>query len=358
MPHDQLSPGAGAGGPDGASATPRQTADSVLAVLVGVPLEQAAVRIGMEPADLAAAVEAFQAAGYAALYARAAARDGWYQVRVEFTDWDTAEQIAAIRIGPHLEQAHDAGLVTQWWFTRKAPCWRLRLRSASPAALGEMKQAVGYFLDSLTVAGRIAGWREDIYEPETCAFGGLRGLRIAHDLFHADSRAVLRYLRPPGPAAPPEPALGRRELSVLLCSALLRGAGQDWHEQGDVWYRVTHLRPLPTGVLPGRLHEMTTGLRRLMTVAADPADPLFGPRGPLALVAPWAAAFDDAGLALAAAARGGNLERGLRDILAHHVIFHWNRLGLPARAQVILAQAAREAVMGQPDKPPGALAGR
>lgn len=41
-------------------------------------------------------------------------------------------------------------------------------------------------------------------------------------------------------------------------------------------------------------------------------------------------AFDIAGRTLATAATDGTLERGVRNILAHHVIFHWNRLGLPA----------------------------
>jgi hypothetical protein len=45
------------------------------------------------------------------------------------------------------------------------------------------------------------------------------------------------------------------------------------------------------------------------------------------------------------AASDGTLERGLRDILAHHVIFHWNRLGLTAASQSIVARAALETIM-------------
>ena len=30
----------------------------------------------------------------------------------------------------------------------------------------------------------------------------------------------------------------RREISLMLCSVLMRAAGQDWYEQGDVWARV------------------------------------------------------------------------------------------------------------------------
>ena len=35
---------------------------------------------------------------------------------------------------------------------------------------------------------------------------------------------------------------------------------------------------------------------------------------------------------------------GLRDVLAHHVIFHWNRLGLATPTQAVLAHAAADAV--------------
>ncbi|MGH3865777.1 MAG: thiopeptide-type bacteriocin biosynthesis protein [Pseudonocardiaceae bacterium] len=126
-----------------------------------------------------------------------------------------------------------------------------------------------------------------------------------------------------------------------MCSALLRGAGQDVYEQGDVWHRVAQLRPLPPEVPTEQLQKMTNGLRLLMTADLHPTGALFGPDGPLAHAASWMTAFDVAGRALGTAAADGTLERGVRDTLAHHVIFHWNRLGLADRTQAILAQAAR-----------------
>ncbi len=89
-----------------------------------------------------------------------------------------------------------------------------------------------------------------------------------------------------------------------------------------------------------------------MTVNTDPHSTLLGPDGPLAFAAPWAAAFHGAGRSLGHAARDGTLQRGVRDILAHHVIFHWNRLGLAASTQAILARAARDTVMNPPSSPP------
>lgn len=353
MPTDQLS-----GGPrpqrdrdrPGARITPRETADSVVAVLAGVPLDEAAAHIGMEPADLADAVEVYQAAGRAALDAPAA--HDWYQVSVQFPDWDTAEHTAATHLGPHLRRVEDAGAVAAWWFIRKAPCWRLRLRPTPTPTHMDVKTAVRHVLDSLTTAGLIERWWETIYEPETIAFGGPDAIGAAHDLFHADSQHILDYLRRTEPAAPPDPTLGRRELSILLCTTLLRSAGQDWYEQGDIWHRVARIRPLPTDTPTGRLHEMTHSLRLLMTTEARPTGTLAD--GPLSFAAPWAAAFGKAGQILGDAARDGILERGVRDVLAHHVIFHWNRLGLTARTQSILARAARDTVMNPPTSPPGA----
>ncbi len=177
-----------------ARSAPRQTAKSVLAVLAGVPLHQAAARIAVEPADLADAVAVYQAAGYAALEAHAATC-GWYQVRIQFTDWNSAEHAAATHLSPPLQQAQDTGLLAAWWFLRKAPCWRLRCRPGPAATVADLQAAISTVLDSLTEASLIDRWWETVYEPEVCAFGGPHGMDIAHDLFHADSRGILDYLR-------------------------------------------------------------------------------------------------------------------------------------------------------------------
>lgn len=64
---------------------PNRTEQGVLAVLAGVPIQQAAARIRMQAADLAEAVALYQAAGLAALETHAVT-GGWYQVRIQFTD--------------------------------------------------------------------------------------------------------------------------------------------------------------------------------------------------------------------------------------------------------------------------------
>jgi hypothetical protein len=63
---------------------------------------------------------------------------------------------------------------------------------------------------------------------------------------------------------------------------------------------------------------MADDLRQLMLADITPDGPLLDANGPLASAAGWADAF------------------------------HWNRLGLPARTQSILAWAARAAILDLP----------
>lgn len=326
---------------------PDETTSAVLEVLAGDPLDQAAAHAAMNPADLADAVEVFHTAGQTALHAHAISRD-WFAVRIQPTEWDTAEHAAATHLAPQLKQAQDNGILAAWWFVRKHPCWRLRLYPGPATTVAELEVALGTILDSLTVAGVLDRWWPAIYEPEVLAFGGPQAMALAHSLFHTDSDSILNYLLHLDVAAQPDDIPGRRELSVLLCSSLFRAAGQDWYERGDIWHRVAQMRPLPNGIPTDRLPDMAEDMRRLL--AAD-TDQLLGPDGPLGFTASWATGFRDAGRDLAHASQRGALLRGMRDVLAHHVIFHWNRIGLSATTQAILSRAARDAVMKPPHTP-------
>ena len=339
MPADQLNPSTAtrAHNAQTAVAMLNEMVEGVLAVLAGSPLDQVAAGLGMQTADLADAIETYQQAGHAALETQAATRD-WYQVRVQFPEWAAAEKAVATGLGPRLQRLQDTGVIAAWWFIRKAPCWRLRMKPGYDVERADMKTSANSILDGLTTAGLISRWRQTLYEPETVAFGGRSGMDIAHDLFCSDSSNILAYLRRP------EPTIGRRELSVLLCGALFRAAGQERFECGDIWHRVARLRPIPAETPTDRLAELTESLRKLLTYDARPTGALFGTDGPLAFAASWAAAFNHAGQALGAAANEGALERGTRDILAHHVIFHWNRIGLPYKTQSILAHAAKTVI--------------
>lgn len=309
---------------------PSVFAVAVLAVLAGADLDTAAASHGLDAADLNDAVCTYQAAGQAALHQRA--DEAWYQVRVQFRDWSAAEHLGATRLGPALDRLDAEDAIAGWWFLRKHPCWRLRL-------LGADITAVQNALDELVASGVIVRWWPTVYEPEAAAFGGTAGIGTIHDLFCADTHGVLAYLRRDSPG------LGRRELSVLLLDALMRAAGLDGFERGDVFDRVARLRPAPTEVDTVRVDRLADQARTLLGTPTSLDSPLFVPGGLAAHAAPWLGAYRTAGHELGSAATDGHLERGLRAILTHVMIFHWNRLGLSAISQGILARAASEALL-------------
>ncbi|WP_433498861.1 thiopeptide-type bacteriocin biosynthesis protein [Sphaerimonospora sp. CA-214678] len=257
----------------------------------------------------------------------------WRQVNVAFPDWAKAEHTAVTHLAPLLAAAEAERLLTAWFFIRKTPCWRVRYVPSSDRTPAHLRD----HLNDLIRQGHIDAATEAIYEPELYAFGGAKGMACAHDLFHLDSRHLLAYL-----ARSPH-AERRRELSILLCTILLRSAGLDWYEQGDVWARVADHRGLPSPIPPERRYPLEAGLRRLMSVDVTP---LLRDGAPLAFTADWSAAFAATGSELADLTAAGVLHRGLRAVLAHHVIFAWNRLGMPYTSQAVLAHTAKHIVFG------------
>ena len=310
--------------------TPRQIANAVIAVLAGADLSRTAATFGLDPADLADAQDAYHTAGMAALERRPDHQ--WHHVRVQFPDWGRAETTAATQLGPRLVKLAAEHAIAGWWFLRKYPYWRLRLDEADTAA-------VAIALDELVTDGALTRWWPGIYEPEIAAFGGPVGMTIAHKLFHADSHSVLTYLKRD------EPGIGRRELSLLLLNALQHAAGLDWFERGDTYDRIAQLRTTPAATDSKRITQLAASMRPLLAAPADAAVPLISADGLANLTQPWLAAFTTAGTQLREADTTGQLHRGLRAVLAHITIFHWNRLGLSATTQAILAHAARTAFL-------------
>ncbi|MFE4828729.1 thiopeptide-type bacteriocin biosynthesis protein [Streptomyces sp. NPDC056672] len=255
----------------------------------------------------------------------------WRQVNVAFRNWERAEITALAKLAPLLRAPEDEGTLIAWFIVRKQPCWRVRYQ---PTADGQDR--IGHGLDVLTAEGYIKGWTEIIYEPEVHAFGGTEAMASAHHLFHRDSRSIIDFLQS-------EAGHYRRETSLMLCSLMMRSAGLDWYEQGDVWARVAAHRSVRSGAETHGRDQLHTAVRRLLSV-----DPQYAmrPGGPLARPAGWARAYTDAGRELADLTDSGQLHRGLRDVLAHHVIFAWNRIGLPYATQATLTAAAKTVIFG------------
>ena len=257
----------------------------------------------------------------------------WWQVNVEFPDPVTAEQVGVHHLAPALHQSS-----REWFLIRKKGAWRCRTHLPhAPAGQAAVRERVCGLLDELTHAGHISGWTPVVYEPEIRAFGGDEAMTAAHTLFCADTRHLMAFL-----AATEQGPDQRKEISLLLCHTLMRAAGLDHYEQGDVWDRVASTRPLPTaGPPPEKVHHQ---VHRLLSVDPGPRAAHFAPSGAFAGFAPWARAFQDCGRELADLHTRGRLERGLRAVLAHHVIFCWNRLSIPAPAQAVLSHTAARTI--------------
>lgn len=260
----------------------------------------------------------------------------WQQVNLWCDDWQAAQQMGVIHMGPLLADAEHAGTVALWWFVRKGACWRLRVL---PAADQDDKAAtlLEQAMETLIRQGVIRRWAATIYEPEIRAFGGADAMDVAHVLFHADSRHVLQYLAQSRKDH-------RRELGLLLGSLLARAAGQDWYEQGDIWVQVAAHRALgshPSDPSPAAV----AAVRQLITATAHTDD------SPLQSEPAWPAAFQQAGRDLADLAQQGSLTRGLRAVLAHHILFAWNRLGIPTELQHRLADIAGKVVFNENSAP-------
>lgn len=257
----------------------------------------------------------------------------YHQINVGFPDWTGAEQTAVTHLAPLLTTARADDLITSWFFVRKSPHWRVRYLPTNSTSLARTRIHDG--LDALKHAQHITCATDVVYEPETHAFGGPEAMAVAHRLWHLDSRHVLSYLATTDPTS-----RRRRELSILLYSAMLRAAGLDWYEQGDTWARVAEHRERPN-LTTDELHSLQDPVRRLMNV--EPA----GFTYPAAATAAWADAFRSAGRDLVTLAAEGLLHRGLRAVLAHHIVFAWNRFGLPGTTQAILANTAKAVVFGR-----------
>ncbi|MBD2831808.1 methyltransferase [Streptomyces pratensis] len=255
----------------------------------------------------------------------------WCQANVAFANWEEAETTALSRITPLLRAAESDGALSAWFIIRKHPCWRVRYQSTAAG-----QERIGTVLDGLIAEGHIKSWTEIIYEPERHAFGGDGAMASAHRFFHRDTLGLIGFLES-------NAGRHRRETSLMLCGLMMRSAQLDWYEQGDVWARVAAHRPQsPQSASPhgGQLHD---AVHRLLRV-----DPQYAmqPGGPLAHASEWVRAYVEAGSDLAVLNETGRLHRGLRDVLAHHVFFAWNRLGLPYTVQATLTAAAKTVIFG------------
>ncbi|GAA1582973.1 thiopeptide-type bacteriocin biosynthesis protein [Actinoplanes couchii] len=251
----------------------------------------------------------------------------WRQATITFPDPSNAEQTARNHLAPIMAEAERCQIITTWFYVRK-DAWHLRYAPSAAAA----DQYVTNELERLVRNQYVLRMVPGIYEPESHAFGGAEAMQVAHRLWHHDSRHLLL-----GEGTVPT---RHRETSIMLLAVMMRAAVLDWYEQGDVWARVADRRDQPPR---GLASSHLAAVERLLTV--DSATLTFASYPTLI------EAYASAGRILHHLKQAGRLHRGLRDILAHHVIFAWNRRSIPGLHQAALAEAAKTVVFG-PDPTP------
>jgi len=305
---------------------------AVLAVLAGRATGREAERVGLPAEHLRELADRYRAAGRTVLEPGA---ENWVQVNLTFPDYSIAENAMLDAIWPAIRRLDS----DRWWFVRKRPHWRLRLRPAANTTTAGLLDQVAAAFDPIVSRRIIEGWSITHYEPETTAFGGSQSMRAVHDIFHADSNGYLEFRRASQdkPAERPDPRL----VSLLINTHMFRAVGIETTEHGDIWARVVDQRPpLPPEPDLASLTAKASAAFRVDLRELTATDPRFSS------AEAWAMNIAECGRRVGALWRAGAIDTGIRGILARVVIFHWNRIGLQVEQQSLLAAANRDAVLG------------
>jgi thiopeptide-type bacteriocin biosynthesis protein len=157
-------------------------------------------------------------------------------------------------------------------------------------------------------------------------------MELCHELFGLDSLLVLEAWGTERRAA--------EQLSQVWTELVLRSAGLDTFERWDVWKRVGQLRPPASPQMGPLLEKMRPALQRLASAATPELQQRL--QSALPSGAQLCSLLEAWGQRLRAAQREGALERGVRDMLASCIVFHWNRMMYQLKEQVFLARLWQE----------------
>lgn len=222
-----------------------------------------------------------------------------------------------IELAPLLHAAGRTG--PGCWWIRKGDTVRLRLWRPDPNDIDRISNAAQQ---------HGAHVHRGIYEPETHSFGGAAGIELAHRLAGRDSHHLAAHLARHGRHP------HRNEIFLLLATRLMRAAGLDLEEQGDVWARIAAHR------LPPDATAVTTrrAIRHLIFSGPDtPTSPLHHAPG-------WSDVVETAGRDLTKLAATAGLTRGVRAVIANLLLFMANRHGISARPLATMSAVAQHVI--------------
>jgi thiopeptide-type bacteriocin biosynthesis protein len=258
--------------------------------------------------------------------------DEWLYCRIGVTGQD--ENVFLGReIGPLMRRLEMSYPVRGWWWLRKSdvlgPALRLRINLATEwfgPVTTEIRNSLASSAESVGVLK---------YEPEVCLFGGPVGMRLAHEIFCAESKFLTECLMI---SSSEHRHIIPTAASLALTFRLFRACGLDIFECWDVFARIKAKR-----LQPARAEAADDPMRRLVATSLDAGldeiAPLLGNEA-AALMHNFDNSLTQIADHLKHAYYGGLLETGLRQLLAPLVIFHWNRNGFSYPHQCALACAA------------------
>jgi thiopeptide-type bacteriocin biosynthesis protein len=246
-------------------------------------------------------------------------RQPWLQVNLTLRDAAQAQRcvVAFATAVPRLR--HELALQS-WFFVRKDPGVRLRLRFASAPPL----DALATRLERWRRRDRFVAWTPACYEPEERLFGGADGLEAAHAFFAADSALWAEYQRAAGRSrAPTPPAV----LTTLVIGDLLDRCLDGPEEVWDAWGQIAAAHglqpPFPSAQAPAPLPEVR-GAALSVRLHYQQVSAALAQR-------------------LRRLAGAGRLTVGRRRFLTSIALFHWNRFGvdLATRQEICRRLCAR-----------------
>jgi thiopeptide-type bacteriocin biosynthesis protein len=151
-----------------------------------------------------------------------------------YTGAATAEEVLTTVVRPTTQEALRSGAADCWFFVRYGdPDWHIRLRwHGQPGRLqNDVWPALRAAAEPLLEDGRVWRLQLDTYEREVERYGGAEGIRLAEQLFQADSEAVLEIV-----ALYPEDARGDVRWRLAMCGmdSLFADLGMDLGQRLEV----------------------------------------------------------------------------------------------------------------------------
>lgn len=216
-----------------------------------------------------------------------------------------------------------------WYMLKSDGALHARLRvemidqNLTPHLQQYLEEQFQHMLDSGALREVVPG----VYEPEAGLFGGEEAMQVTHRMFETDSDLALTLHHR---------ASGERHLiSHLWLELMLRSIHLDAFERWDVWRKVRSVRPGYHEKWEAAMGRMRRVMEHVLTTPDQALKEQllsYLPEGQthLQTLSNWAERMMQLN-------QQGLLERGLREIAAVCVIFHWNRMMFGPAEQPFLA---------------------